>query len=60
MMKMVVLAKNDGLVAMFCVTWPSRMRFSRQVVCSIQRLRSRLVNASTEGCTVARSCAKRA
>jgi len=36
----------------------STTRLSRRVVCSIQRLRSRFVSASSEGCTSARRRAK--
>jgi len=38
----------------------STTRFSRRVVCSIQRLRSRFVSASRERCTSARRRAKSA
>ena len=58
MIRIVVLAKKLGLVDRFCTTTPSTTRFSRTVVCSIQRMRSRLVKASTEGRTVARRLAK--
>jgi len=39
MIRIVVEAKKDGLVERFCTTTPSMTRFSRAVVCSIQRRR---------------------
>lgn len=58
MMWIVVEAKNDGLVDRFCTTTPSTTQLLRQVVCNIQRARSRLVSASNEGRTAARRLAQ--
>jgi hypothetical protein len=54
MTRMVVEAKNEGLADRFCTTTASSTRLSRAVACHIQRTRSRLVSASTEGRTTER------
>ena len=49
MMRIVVEAKNDGLVDRFWMTTPSTTRTSRYVVCSIHWRRTRLVEARIDG-----------
>ena len=57
MIRIVVDAKNDGLLDNVCSTAASTMRFSRMVACSIHWRRHWLVLASTEGRTSARRLA---
>ena len=60
MIRIVVEAKNEGLLDRLCITTASTTRTSRCVACSIHWRRTRLLAASRDGLTLERRRANRA